>query len=596
MQESSSISFDQLGLPQPVLSALESLNFTQPTPIQAKTIPALLEGNDVLGEAQTGSGKTAAFGLPSLARVKLDEREAQVLVLTPTRELAIQVADALKDFSSNMRGLNIATLYGGQAYGPQMSALRRNPQIIVATPGRLMDHIRRGSVSLDTIHYCVLDEADEMLNMGFLEDIEWILEHVPEETQMALFSATMPAPIRRVTRKFLKDPVNVRVESSQKARPNITQKVWKVTGISKITALHRLAETMDYDAMLVFVRTRNDTLELAEQLEKQGFKAAALNGDMNQALRERTVDKLKNGHIDIMIATDVVARGLDVPRISHVLNYDLPADSESYVHRIGRTGRAGRSGEALIFARPREMYMMKRYEKSTSGSIEPMFLPTAEELGKHRVEHLKQELTRLQEAEGLEQMKTILSKMSEESEIAIEDLAAALLLQKQESRPLAPKPDPKPKRREEGQFDNRRDRGDRGDRRADGRRPERKERRRSAPEGVEWETYKLSVGRDHGARPGDIVGAIANEISLDAKFIGDIRLHQSHSLVQLPKGMPADVHSRLKKVKVRNKPIELSLCDDMPAREYRPRNNNGNGNGNGHGRGRGNGHGRRPQH
>jgi ATP-dependent RNA helicase DeaD len=341
------IGFDDLGLPENLLAALSTLGFTSATPIQAQTIPHLLQGKDVLGEAQTGTGKTASFALPALAGIDVSVKKPQLLVLAPTRELAIQVAEAIESFAKQMKGLRVATLYGGQSYGPQFQQLERGAQVVVGTPGRLMDHLRRKSLNLSAISFCVLDEADEMLNMGFLEDIEWILEHLPKQTQMALFSATMPGPIRKVANRFLKSPEHIKVAAVSQAKANITQYAWKVSGINKVTALERIAEIEDYDAMIIFVRTRNDTVELTEKLERAGYPAVALNGDMNQAQRERTVDQVKKGHASILIATDVVARGLDIPRISLVINYDLPGDNESYVHRIGRTGRAGRLGMAI---------------------------------------------------------------------------------------------------------------------------------------------------------------------------------------------------------------------------------------------------------
>jgi len=386
------VSFDSLGLPKVLLSALNTLGFESSTPIQAKTIPPLLDGKDVLGEAQTGTGKTAAFGLPALAKIDLSVRKPQLMVLAPTRELAIQVAEAIETFAKDMKGLKVATLYGGQSYQPQFQQLERGAQVVVGTPGRLMDHLRRKSLKLNNLSFCVLDEADEMLNMGFLEDIEWILEHLPKETQMALFSATMPAQIRKVANRFLKEPEHIKVAAVKKEKANITQYAWKVSGINKITALERIAETVDYDAMIIFVRTRNDTVDVAEKLERAGYPAVPLNGDMNQAQRERTVDQIKSGKSSILVATDVVARGLDIPRISLVINYDLPGDNEAYVHRIGRTGRAGREGTAISFVRPREMYSLRHYERLTSGTVKTYELPSIQEIGKARIERTRVEM------------------------------------------------------------------------------------------------------------------------------------------------------------------------------------------------------------
>ena len=406
------VSFDALGLPESLLSALSSMGFESATPIQAQTIPHLLAGKDVLGEAQTGTGKTAAFGLPALANIDTSVRKPQLLVLAPTRELAIQVAEAIEQFAKFMKGLKVATLYGGQSYGPQFAQLERGAQVVVGTPGRLMDHLRRKSLNLSHVNFCALDEADEMLNMGFLEDIEWILEHLPAETQMALFSATMPPAIRKVANRFLEEPEHVKIAAVKKAKANIKQYAWKVSGINKNTAIERIAETFDYDAMIIFVRTRNDTVEVAEFLERQGYPAAALNGDMNQAQRERTVDQLKNGKLSILIATDVVARGLDIPRIDLVVNYDLPGDNESYVHRIGRTGRAGRSGTSISFVRPREMYQLRHYERLTSGTIEQFELPSIQEIGKARVARTQNQLAELIGQQDLTAMREIVENMA----------------------------------------------------------------------------------------------------------------------------------------------------------------------------------------
>jgi len=574
-QTNAPVSFDSLGLPENLLSALTALGFESSTPIQAKTIPPLLEGKDVLGEAQTGTGKTAAFSLPALAHIDTNLRKPQLMVLAPTRELAIQVAEAIETFAKNMKGLKVATLYGGQSYGPQFSQLERGAQVVVGTPGRLMDHLRRKSLKLDELKLCVLDEADEMLNMGFLEDIEWILEHLSDATQMALFSATMPAAIRKVANRFLKDPEHIKVAAVKKEKANISQFVWKVSGINKMTALERIAETFDYDAMIIFVRTRNDTLEVAEKLERLGYPAVALNGDMNQAQRERTVDQIKSGQSSILIATDVVARGLDIPRIDVVINYDLPGDNESYVHRIGRTGRAGRSGTAISFVRPREMYSLRHYERLTSDKINEFNLPTIQEIGKARIERAREELSTLVAKTDLAAMREIIEKMAEESELSMTDLAAALLFQKQVKQPLQPKEDPKPRReardrndrgsrdsRGDRGRDNRRDaRGDRGrDNRSErGERPARKPRANRTD--VDWQTYRLEVGKEHGAKPGDIVGAIANEISLDSSYIGSIKLHEKHTLVQLPKGMPSNAFKQLKRVRVRRQALEITVAD-----------------------------------
>ncbi len=578
--------FDALGLPKFLLNTLTKIGFTQPTPIQAETIPSLLAGRHVLGEAQTGTGKTAAFGLPALAKLDMSIRKPQMMVLAPTRELAMQVAEAIESFGKDMKGLRVATLYGGASYGTQLSQLEKGAQVVVGTPGRLMDHLRRKTLKLGDLSFCTLDEADEMLNMGFLEDIEWILEHLPKTAQMALFSATMPPAIRKVANRFLVDPVHVKIAAEKKAKANITQLAWKVTGINKNTAIERIVETFDYEAMLVFVRTRNDTITVSEQIERLGYPCAALNGDMNQAQRERTVEQLKNGQISILIATDVVARGLDIPRLDLVLNYDLPGDSESYVHRIGRTGRAGREGTAISFVRPREMYNLRNYERLTAGTINTFELPTVQELGQIRIEQCRKKLVATAQNKDLSEMRTALEKMAADSEVDVIDLAAALLFEKQIKQPFQPKDDPKPRReraeRDSGGRDDRNSRGreDRNSRRGDSRgerseRPQRSERRQSsgARPDVDWQSYRIEVGKEHGARPGDIVGAIANEISLDSAYIGQINLHDNHTIVQLPKGMPKDAFEQLRKVRVRRQQLDITVSDvAVEKHTQRPRN------------------------
>ena len=594
-QNNDAIGFDTLGLPENLLSAVTSIGFDSATDIQARTIPLLLSGKDVLGEAQTGTGKTAAFGLPALAKIDTSVKKPQLMVLAPTRELAMQVAEAIESFDKNMKGLRVATLYGGQSYGPQFQQLERGAQVVVGTPGRLMDHLRRKSLKLADLRVCVLDEADEMLNMGFLEDIQWILDHLPKTTQMCLFSATMPAAIRKIANRFLKAPEHVKIAAVKQSKANITQYAWKVGGITKMTALERIAEIVDYDAMIIFVRTRNDTVDVAEKLERAGYPALALNGDMNQAQRERSIEQMKSGKSSILVATDVVARGLDIPRISLVINYDLPGDNEAYVHRIGRTGRAGREGMSIAFVRPREMYSIRHYERLTSGTVNMYELPNIQELGEKRIERARDEIASIVGAKDLTSMRTIIESMAEESELSMVDLAAALLYQKQLKQPLEPKEDPKPRRDTRERTSNGRDRNDRSDRGRDSRRDSRADSRgnrgesrgdRNSPRAarddkprkakvnrndVDWQTYRLEVGKEHGARPGDIVGAIANEISLDSSYIGAINLHEKHSFVQLPKGIPEDLFKQLKGVRVRRQPLAITTSDEQVVRQETPR-------------------------
>ena len=558
--------FEYMNLCPEILRAVKEMGFEEMSPIQAKAIPAMLSGKDIIGQAQTGTGKTAAFGLPALANIDTKVRGAQLLVVAPTRELALQVAEQIEAMGKHMRGLNVATIYGGSPYGPQVKLLRGGAQVVVGTPGRLMDHLRKGTLSLSQLKVAVLDEADEMLNMGFLEDIEWIMEQVPDTAQRCLFSATMPPQIRKIANTFLTNPVHVKIASSQANNANITQKAWRVQGLTKDAGLERILETSDYELVLVFVRTRQDTLTLASHLRDRGFAAAGLNGDMNQDQREATVNELKAGKVRILVATDVVARGLDVPGVSHVINYDLPQEAESYVHRIGRTGRAGRSGESISFVRPREMHMLKRYERSTNGTIEMIDVPRGRELTKHRIGKAQEALVALMDRPNMTEMSSLLNQIVEGSERTLEDVAAALLYEFQKQRPLIVKEEPAPRRDRSDRSDfNSRDRGDRGARRSD--RGDRFDRKGKAPArerkprmNIEFDTYRLSVGKEHGARPGDLVGAIANEGNLDSKYIGEIQLFDKHATVQLPKSLPGEVLRKLQKARVRQQPISITLA------------------------------------
>lgn len=563
-------SFVDLGLPAVVLKQLEKMNFTQPTPIQLQAIPALLEGKNVLGEAQTGTGKTAAFGLPGISVLDASVRATQMLVVAPTRELAMQVAEAIANFAQKMPNVEVATVYGGAAFGPQIKALRGGAQVVVGTPGRLLDLLNKGVLNLSALRFAVLDEADEMLNMGFIEDIETIMGAVPAGAQRALFSATMPPAIRKLAKTFLvneagEQPLNIQVAAIEKAKATIRQRAWMVRGLTKMQALTRLLETLDYQRVLIFVRTRTDTLEVSEQLQASGFKASPLSGDLNQAQREQTVAQLRSGHIEILVATDVVARGLDVPEITHVINYDLPSDSESYVHRIGRTGRAGRSGEAILFYRSKERHLLRTYERLTNGTIEYFEVPTAQELSAFRQQALQQQLVAMMAQPQLHEMAKIIEKMQAETGLSAEQLATALLAQYHSRRPLILADDPAPRK-----FDDRNDRNDRrGKRDARDTREKRPGRdRREA--NIEFDTYRIQVGRDHGARPQDIVGAIANEADIDSRYIGQIQLFDGHSLVELPKGIPTAVVRVLQRARVRQQQMGLELADEQITRRPRP--------------------------
>ncbi len=579
--------FADLGLKAPILEALNDLGYEKPSPIQAECIPHLLSGRDVLGMAQTGSGKTAAFSLPLLNNIDPDLRAPQILVLAPTRELAVQVAEAMTEFSKHMRGVNVVALYGGQRYDVQLRALRQGPQIVVGTPGRLLDHLKRGTLDLSKLSGLVLDEADEMLRMGFIEDVETIMAQIPEGHQTALFSATMPEAIRRITRRFMKEPQEVRIQSSVTTRPDISQSYWSVYGMRKNEALVRFLEAEDFDAAIIFVRTKNATLEVAEALERSGYNSAALNGDMNQALREQTLERLKDGRLDILIATDVAARGLDVERISLVVNYDIPMDSESYVHRIGRTGRAGRAGRALLFVENRERRLLRNIERTMKLTIPEAELPNAELLGKRRLEKFAAKVQQQLESSDLDQYRALLAQIqptAEGEELDMETLAAALLKMAQGERTLIVPPDApmRPKREfrdRDERFERRGDRNDRGPR-AD--RPERsgEERpRRERRDAGEMELYRIEVGRDDGVEVRHIVGAIANEGDISSRYIGNIKLFASHSTIELPKGMPGEVLQHFTRTRILNKPMNMQLMGDAQPRTDRGGERRGGGRG-----------------
>ncbi|KMK13672.1 DEAD/DEAH box helicase [Pluralibacter gergoviae] len=552
--------FADLGLKAPILEALTDLGYEKPSPIQAECIPHLLGGRDVLGMAQTGSGKTAAFSLPLLNNLDPELKAPQILVLAPTRELAVQVAEAMTDFSKHMRGVNVVALYGGQRYDVQLRALRQGPQIVVGTPGRLLDHLKRGTLDLSKLSGLVLDEADEMLRMGFIEDVETIMAEIPEGHQTALFSATMPEAIRRITRRFMKEPQEVRIQSSVTTRPDISQSYWTVWGMRKNEALVRFLEAEDFDAAIIFVRTKNATLEVAEALERNGYNSAALNGDMNQSLREQTLDRLKDGRLDILIATDVAARGLDVERISLVVNYDIPMDTESYVHRIGRTGRAGRAGRALLFVENRERRLLRNIERLMKLTIPEVELPNAELLGKRRLEKFAAKVQQQLESSDLDQYRDLLTKLQpegqEEQELDMETLAAALLKMAQGERPLILPPDApmRPKREFRDRDDRRGDRNDRG--------PREDRPRRERRDVGDMQLYRIEVGRDDGVEVRHIVGAIANEGDISSRYIGNIKLFGSHSTIELPKGMPGEVLQHFTRTRILNKPMNMQLLGD----------------------------------
>jgi len=556
--------FADLDLPAPLLSALADVGYETPSPIQAACIPQLLAGHDILGEAQTGTGKTAAFALPMLARIDLADTRPQVLVLAPTRELAIQVAEAFAKYAHHLKNFHVLPIYGGQSMVVQLRQLSRGAQIIVGTPGRVMDHLERESLKLDALKAIVLDEADEMLRMGFIDDVEWILEHTPPERQTALFSATMPNVIREVARRHLRDPQEIKIRAATSTVAKISQRYWLVRGVDKLDALTRILDAEEtFDAALVFVRTKIATEELADKLVARGYAVAALNGDMTQGLRERVIEQLKNGALDIVIATDVAARGIDVPRVSHVINYDIPYDTEAYVHRIGRTGRAGREGVAILFVAPRETRMLKMIERATRQPITPIALPSSEEVTNLRVAQFKRQVVDAIASEDLGFFMGIVNDLVEENELDIHEVAAALTLLAQRERPLqieqsgrgweiattAPGEGRAPRAEH---FTT-------GPARERTQRPNRDEilaRRRAFSDGA-LVRYRIEVGRAHGASPKEIVGAIANEGGIEGKYIGQIHLFDDFSTVELPANLPDDLLGTLKRTRVRQMPLNI---------------------------------------
>lgn len=574
-------SFSDLGLSAPVLEAVTTMGYETPSPIQAEMIPYVMEGRDVLGQAQTGTGKTAAFALPILSQIDTKIKTPQVLVLAPTRELAIQVAEAFQKYASKMKGFHVLPIYGGQDARGQIRQLERGVHVVVGTPGRVMDLIRRKSLKLDAIKTLVLDEADEMLRMGFIDDVEWVMEQLPEERQIALFSATMPAQIHKLTKKYLDNPKEIFIKVKTTTASTITQRYWMVSGHHKLDALTRILEAEIFDAMIIFVRTKNATTELAEKLEARGYSAAAINGDIAQNQREKTVNDLKRKKIDILIATDVAARGLDVPRISHVVNYDVPYDTESYVHRIGRTGRAGRTGDAILFVAPREKRMLQQIERATKQKIEMLEMPSTEVINDKRIARFTQNITDNIASEGLEFYANILEKYTMEHNIPAIEVAAALAKMVQGDEPLllSNQPQAQKSSRDSNSRDDRggrerggrdRDRGSRRDReeRGEGRggrerggrdkdRGERDSRPREKEEGLQ--TYRIEVGHDHGVKPGNIVGAIANEAGIDSKHMGRIQILDDYSTIDLPEGMPKDIFADLKSVRVAGQKLNISV-------------------------------------
>jgi ATP-dependent RNA helicase DeaD len=583
MPETPTPLFADLDLGEPLLLVLQELGYEAPSPIQAATIPILMANRDVLGQAQTGTGKTAAFALPILARLDIRQSAPQALVLAPTRELAIQVAEAFQRYARHIPDFHVLPIYGGQSYGPQLSALRRGVHVVVGTPGRVIDHLDKGSLDLSQIKTLVLDEADEMLRMGFIDDVETILQKTPASRQTALFSATMPSAIRRIAQTYLRNPAEVTIAARTGTAENIRQRYWLVSGMQKLDALTRILEAETFDGMIIFARTKLGTEELAGKLQARGFAAAAINGDMAQQQRERTIQQLKDGRIDILVATDVAARGLDVERISHVVNYDVPHDPESYTHRIGRTGRAGRSGEAILFITPRERNLLKVIERATRQPVSPLTLPTIQAVNDVRIARFKEQIGEALAGGGLDVFRSLIEDYEREQNVPAAEIAAALakiargdtplLLEKTRSEPPAQRAasDDRPGHERPGHekpgHDRPREpaRPERAGQRMREERPERpehpaprkKEHADRAPD-VGMSTYRIEVGHAHGVKPGNIVGAIANEAGLEAKYIGRIEIFDDHSVLDLPEGMPKELLDHLKKVWVAGQQLKIS--------------------------------------
>lgn len=561
-------SFDELGLSPAVLKSIKQVGYEQPSPIQSASIPVLMSGKDIIGQAQTGTGKTAAFALPMLSKLDANDSNTQLLVLAPTRELAIQVAEACQSYAKNMPGMNVLPIYGGQRYDTQLRQLKRGAQIVVGTPGRVMDHIRRGTLNLENLKALVLDEADEMLRMGFIEDVEWVLGHTPDTRQIALFSATMPKEIKKVAEKYLNEPEHIKIQSKTSTATTIDQRYWLVSGLHKLDALTRVLETEEFDGMIIFVRTKIATIELADKLTARGFRAEALNGDIAQNARERIVEKLKKGQSDILIATDVAARGLDVERISHVVNYDIPYDTESYVHRIGRTGRAGRSGHAILFVAHRERRMLKAIERATNQPITEMQMPSIENINEQRMSRFERKILSTIESNDLNFFKQFVQKLETKTDCEPEIIAAALAkLAGGDELILKEMPKAKKERSDRADRSERTERRDRKSRDEGKRGSDRSFSPYAQPlkahPDIEMERFKIDAGHSHNVKVSNIVGAIANEAELDSEYIGRIDIFDEFTTVDLPSGMPKEVLQILSKAHVAGRPMNLTVIGDQ---------------------------------
>jgi len=548
-ENESSVNFNSFGLSDALLKVLEEVGYEVPTAIQEQCITHLLNGHDVIGQAQTGTGKTAAFALPLIDRIDLNKNQVQLLVLTPTRELAIQVSEAIQTYARHLKGFHVLPIYGGQSYDIQLRPLKRGVHAVVGTPGRVMDHLKRGTLKLNSLKALVLDEADEMLKMGFIDDVKWVMEKLPKERQIALFSATMPDVIRRVAEKFLNSPKVVKVKTKTATAQTISQRYWLVGGVHKLDALTRILEVESFDALLIFVRTKTATSNLAEKLSARGFTAEAINGDIAQNQRERIIQQLKNGKIDILVATDVAARGLDVDRISHVVNYDIPQDPESYVHRIGRTGRAGREGKAILFVAPRERRMLKTIERITRQPIDPMLLPTAKIINEQRVNNFKQRITDTLDNQELAIFEELILDYQKEHEIDAFKISSALALMAQGTEPLLLNE----KEINQASFDEKNKNKISISVHADS--------LKDNP-AIKMRRYRVAVGRQDNIKPGNVLGAIANEAEISSEFIGAIQIFQDFTTVDLPDEMPKETLQILKNTRVFDKKLNIEELND----------------------------------
>ena len=572
MSNENTPSFEQLEIARPILKAVSEAGYESPSAIQAETIPHLLKGHDLIGQAQTGTGKTAAFSLPLLSRLDLDSKDTQILVLAPTRELAIQVAEAMQSYARHLKGFHIMPIYGGQSIGIQLKQLKRGAHVVVGTPGRVMDHLRRKTLKLGNLKALVLDEADEMLRMGFIDDVETILKETPDNRQTVLFSATMPAAIKRITKKYLKDPVDIKVKTKTSTVSTIKQYYWSGKTSYKLDALTRLLEAEEFGGIIIFVRTKNMTTELSEKLAARGYASVPLNGDIQQSMREKVINRLKKGDIDIIVATDVVARGLDVDRITHVINYDMPADNESYVHRIGRTGRAGREGKAILFVPPNGRRQLQGIERATGQTIEPLKLPSPEDISEARINRFKEMVIETAASQKLEFYQKIIADLEAESDLSLNEISATLAFLVQRDRPLLVTPHKIPESRlgkspqnERGERNNKRDRRGRSDS-SDNSRSRRRKRGETLPGMV---TYRLDVGKNHGTEPRHIVGAIANEAGVESQYIQNIDINPDHTTVDLPEGMPKEIENHLKNVRVMGHKMHLRKLTGNHASEQK---------------------------